>query len=47
MVIREIEDKDIPALFSVRIATRENRMSLEELASRGVTIDTMRTVPKG
>ena len=35
--IREIQVKDIPALFEVRIATRENVFSMEELAALGIT----------
>ncbi len=40
-MIREIEAKDIPALFVVRPKTRENAMTVEELASIGITPDSM------
>tara|TARA_B110000879_G_scaffold144075_1_gene187179 strand:+ start:429 stop:872 length:444 start_codon:yes stop_codon:yes gene_type:complete len=46
-VIREIEDKDVPLLFPVRIVTRENRMSMEELASIGITVESIREAIKG
>lgn len=36
-MIREIVESDIPALFVVRPKTRENAMSVEELASIGIT----------
>jgi len=36
-MIREITQADIPALFEVRPQTRENAMSVEELASVGIT----------
>lgn len=39
---REITNDDIPALFAVRIATRENALSLEELASLGITEESVR-----
>lgn len=39
--IREIEVEDIPALFVVRPQTRENAMTIEELASIGITPDSM------
>jgi ribosomal protein S18 acetylase RimI-like enzyme len=47
MMIREIEHKDVPALFPVRIATRENRMSIDELASIGITADSMQAAIQG
>ena len=37
MRFREIAPDDVPALFDVRVATRENRLSREELAARGIT----------
>ena len=37
MNFREITDADVPALFPVRVATRENALSLEELAALGIT----------
>jgi len=46
-MIREIEDKDVPALFPVRIVTKENRMSIDELASIGITIESMRAAIRG
>jgi ribosomal protein S18 acetylase RimI-like enzyme len=39
--IREIEMADIPALFRVRTATDENRLSMEELAALGITPETV------
>jgi GNAT superfamily N-acetyltransferase len=35
--IRAITDCDIPALFPVRVATHENRLSREELTALGIT----------
>lgn len=46
-MIREIVESDIPSLFLVRPLTRENAMSLEELASIGVTPDSMKAAIKG
>jgi len=46
-MIRKITEKDVPALFPVRIVTRENRMSLEELAVIGITIDSMQAAIRG
>ena len=46
-MIREIEDRDVPALFPVRIVTRENRMSIDELALIGVAIDSMQAAIRG
>jgi GNAT superfamily N-acetyltransferase/2'-5' RNA ligase len=37
MNLREIEPHDIPALFAVRVATRQNALSLDELTSLGIT----------
>ncbi len=37
MDIREIAKIDVAALFTVRTATRENALSLEELAGLGIT----------
>jgi ribosomal protein S18 acetylase RimI-like enzyme len=37
MKIREIEPGDIPDLFAVRVVTRENTLSREELAALGIT----------
>lgn len=36
-MIRKIEHDDVPALFLVRVATRENALSLDQLASLGIT----------
>jgi GNAT superfamily N-acetyltransferase len=41
MNIREITEDDIPALFVVRVATHENRLTLEELVSLGITEKTV------
>lgn len=37
MVYREIVAADIPALFSVRVKTHENRLTREELDAMGIT----------
>ena len=37
MTIREIEPDDIPELFAVRVVTRENALTLEDLARLGIT----------
>jgi len=37
MHLREITDSDIPALFAVRVATRENALSREQLAMMGIS----------
>jgi GNAT superfamily N-acetyltransferase len=36
-VFREIEIRDIPALFRVRVATDENRLTSEQLTALGIT----------
>lgn len=36
-MIRRINHEDVPALFLVRVATRENALSLEQLAKLGIT----------
>ena len=46
-MIREIQDRDVPLLFPVRVATRENRMSMAELADIGITEETIREAIKG
>ena len=46
-MIREITERDIPALFVVRPQTRENAMSVEELASIGITAASMTLAIKG
>lgn len=38
---REITEKDIPVLFDVRVATHENRLTREELALQGITVETV------
>jgi GNAT superfamily N-acetyltransferase len=45
--IREITEDDIPALFVVRVATHENQLSREELASLGITEETLKTRLRG
>ncbi len=40
-MIREITQADIPALFVVRPQTRENAMSVQELADIGITPDSI------
>ena len=47
MNIREITEDDIPALFVVRVATHENQLTLEELASLGVTEETVKARLRG
>ena len=37
MQFREITETDLPSLFDVRIATRENNLSCVQLASMGIT----------
>ncbi|NRA18468.1 MAG: GNAT family N-acetyltransferase [Oceanospirillaceae bacterium] len=46
-MIREIEDRDVAFLFPVRIATRENRLSMDELAGIGITEVSIREAIKG
>lgn len=46
-MVREIVESDIPALFVVRPQTRENAMSVEELAGIGITPDSMKAAIKG
>lgn len=41
MLFREIGPDDAGALFAVRTATRENRLSREDLAARGITEQTV------
>jgi GNAT superfamily N-acetyltransferase len=43
MDIREITEDDIPAIFVVRVATHENRLTREELTSLGITEETVKT----
>jgi GNAT superfamily N-acetyltransferase len=44
MTIREIEPADIPELFAVRVVTRENALSLEDLTRLGITEASIRAV---
>ncbi|MHC4597485.1 MAG: GNAT family N-acetyltransferase [Planctomycetota bacterium] len=37
MEIREIQERDVAGLFAVRVATRENVLSREQLADLGIT----------
>jgi ribosomal protein S18 acetylase RimI-like enzyme len=46
MVFREITDADVPALFVVRVATRENTLSLEELHNLGITEESVQEMLK-
>lgn len=46
-MIREIAQADIPALFVVRPQTRENAMSVEELASIGITPESISEAIRG
>jgi GNAT superfamily N-acetyltransferase len=46
-LIRGIVESDIPALFLVRPQPRENAMSVDELASIGITQDSMKAAIKG
>ena len=41
-VFREITCNDIPALCAVRIATRENALSRDELAAHGICEESVR-----
>ena len=42
MEFREIRYADVPALFELRPKTRENAMTVEELARLGITVDSVR-----
>ena len=42
MEFREILAADVPALFDLRPRTRENVMTVEELARLGLTVETLR-----
>ena len=46
-MIREIVEQDVPALFIVRPQTRENAMTVAELRSIGITVESMRAAIKG
>ncbi|MBN2432639.1 MAG: GNAT family N-acetyltransferase [Acidobacteria bacterium] len=41
MRIREISVADVPALFEVRVATRENVLSSAELTRMGITVESV------
>jgi GNAT superfamily N-acetyltransferase len=47
MLYREIKPEDIPALFAVRVATHENRLSHEELAEMGINEESVKQKLKG
>ena len=47
MNIREITEDDIPALFVVRVATHQNQLSRQELASLGITEETVKARLRG
>jgi GNAT superfamily N-acetyltransferase len=47
MNLREITDADIPALFEVRVATHENRLTREELLALGITEETVKQKLRG
>ena len=47
MTIREIGDPDVPALFAVRTATHENRLTREELTALGITPESVRARLRG
>ncbi|HUV36648.1 MAG TPA: GNAT family N-acetyltransferase [Patescibacteria group bacterium] len=42
MIFREITHEDIPSLFVMRVATRENALSPEELSALGITEESVR-----
>jgi GNAT superfamily N-acetyltransferase len=42
MALREITKDDVPDLFAVRVATHENRLTREELASLGITEESVK-----
>ena len=42
MEFREIVSADVPALFELRPKTRENVMTVEELARLGITVESLR-----
>jgi ribosomal protein S18 acetylase RimI-like enzyme len=41
MQYRTIKNKDLPTLFQIRISTRENKLSMDELAQLGITLESM------
>ena len=47
MIYREVTLADVPALFDVRVATRENAYTLDELAALGVTEASVREKLRG
>lgn len=44
---REITAQDVPNLFVVRAATHENRLTVEELQSMGITVESVKEKLKG
>ncbi len=44
MEFRLISDADVPSLFAVRAATRENALSRDHLAALGITEDSVRNM---
>ena len=40
-VVRVATEADIPALFAVRTSVRENHLDLDQLAERGVTVESV------
>ena len=47
MICREVTLADVPALFDVRVATRENAYTLDELAALGITEASVREKLRG
>lgn len=47
MLFREITHEDIPALFEVRAATDENRLTIEQLHRMGITPESVREKLEG
>jgi len=47
MKIRGITEADIPALFAVRVATHENRLTRAELVSLGITEESVKKRLRG
>lgn len=46
-LFREITPRDVPALFDVRTSTHQNNMTLEELHSLGITVESVREKLEG
>ncbi|HHT26732.1 MAG TPA: hypothetical protein GXZ82_05750 [Firmicutes bacterium] len=47
MLIREVVEDDVPALFEVRVRTDEYRLTHEELTALGITEESVRNRLKG